>query len=122
MYAEKPTERKIVVAKRRLTTPAVKPSEKPKGILKATVPEPKKLSNGLVEPVGQFAFASKVQMPEIPSAQTPMFSAPKSTDAPTPSSQSRKRRQEPLNYDDMRNKSSDDYGKAEDALPPKHQY
>uniref|UniRef100_A0AC34FQ05 RanBD1 domain-containing protein n=1 Tax=Panagrolaimus sp. ES5 TaxID=591445 RepID=A0AC34FQ05_9BILA len=54
-------------------------------------------------------------MPEIPSApvKTPVFSAPKSSDAPTPSSQSRKRRQEPLDYDDMRNKSSNDYGKAE---------
>uniref|UniRef100_A0AC34G8F2 Uncharacterized protein n=1 Tax=Panagrolaimus sp. ES5 TaxID=591445 RepID=A0AC34G8F2_9BILA len=96
MYAEKqPTERKIAVAKRRIATPAVKPKE----ILKPAIPEPKKLSNGLVEPIGQFAFAPKVQMPEIPSApvKTPVFSAPKSSDAPTPSSQSRKRRQEVFN-------------------------
>jgi hypothetical protein len=114
MYAPKPTERKIVVAKRRVTTPAVKPVEKPKEASLPTILEPKKLSNGLVEPVGQFAFAPKVQMPEIPSFnKTPAFSAPKSNNQSTPLSQGRKRRQEPLDYDDMRGKSSNDYGKAD---------
>jgi hypothetical protein len=116
-YSDKPVERKIIVAKRKVTTPAVKSVQKSKETSKPIVPEPKKLSNGLVEPTGQFDFAPKVQMPAIPSAaattNTPVFSAPKSIDQPTPPSQSRKRRQEPLDYDDMRNKSSDDYGKAE---------
>jgi hypothetical protein len=116
-YSDKPVERKIIVAKRKVTTPAVKSVQKSKETSKPIVPEPKKLSNGLVEPTGQFDFAPKVQMPAIPSAaattNTPAFSAPKSIDQPTPPSQGRKRRQEPLDYDDMRNKSSDDYGKAE---------
>lgn len=62
LYATpKPVERKIIVAKRKNTPAAPKVAEKAKETppAPATVPEPKKLSNGLVEPVGQFGFAPK---------------------------------------------------------------
>ena len=64
-------------------------------------------------------------MPEIPSLnKTPVFSAPKvvqDTPSSTSLTQNRKRRQEPLDYDKMREQSSNDFmsEKAKDSPPPK---
>ncbi|KAE9553085.1 hypothetical protein FO519_003718 [Halicephalobus sp. NKZ332] len=117
MYADRP----VLVAKRKIKDGPK--AEKPKSI-STKKEEPKKLPGGLVEPPGQFNFAPKVQMPEIPklkdSTPTLSFSAPTSNS--TPLAQNRKRRpDQALDYDEMKSTRSSDYGKDDKRVeePPK---